>query len=88
MYQRTKLSQASSFPAEAVAKAQLGRYVRTNLFPVCKSLFLDEDFKINKLAFKHYLKLCSALVGHTLTGAGKTEYMIKLWGMYVQFGLN
>jgi hypothetical protein len=37
----------SEFEKEAVARAQLGCYVRTGLFPVFKLPFLDEDFKID-----------------------------------------
>jgi hypothetical protein len=70
----------SAFEREAVARAQLGRYVRTGLFPVFKFPFSDEDFKIDGKPYQHYLKLCSPLVGHMLADDEKKEYMKQLWG--------
>lgn len=70
----------TSFEQEAVAKAQLSRYVRTGLFPLFKFPFSDDDFKIDGKPYQHYVKLCSPLVGHTLMGNAKNEYMKVLWG--------
>ena len=70
----------SGFEKEAVTRAQLGRYVRTGLFPVFKFPFLDEDFKIDGKPYQHYVKLCSPLVGHMLMGNDKNYYMKILWG--------
>jgi hypothetical protein len=53
------------FEQETVARAQLGRYVRTGLFPVFKFSFLDVFFEIDGKPYHHYIKLFSPLVGHT-----------------------
>jgi hypothetical protein len=70
----------SAFKREAAARAQLGRYVRTGLFPVFKFPFSDKDFKIDGKPYQHYIKLCSPLVGHMLAVDEKNEYMKQLWG--------
>ena len=70
----------TSFEQEAVAKAQLGRYVRTGLFPLFKFPFLDDNFKIDGKPYQHYVKLCSPLGGHTWIGNAKNEYIKVLWG--------
>mgnify|MGYP000196588111 CR=1 FL=1 len=63
----------TSFEQEAVAKAQLGRYVRTSLFPLFKFPSSDEDFKIDGKPYQYYAKLCSPLVVHMLRGNDKNE---------------
>jgi hypothetical protein len=77
---RKLYSLESVYKNEAVAKAQLGRYVRTGLFPLFKFPFLDDNFKIDGKPYQHYVKLCSPLVGHTLIGNAKNEYIKLLWG--------
>jgi hypothetical protein len=74
----------SSFEQEAVVKAQPDRYVRTALFRLFKFPFSDDDFKIDLKPYQHYVKLCSPLVGHTLMGNDKNEYMQILWGTSLQ----
>jgi hypothetical protein len=67
----------SGFEKEAAARAQLGCYVRTGMFPVFKFPLSDEDFKIDAKPYKHYVELCSPLVGHILMGDDKNDYIMK-----------
>jgi hypothetical protein len=55
---KPKAQDTSSFTVEAVAaKVQLVQNVRTTgLFPVFTCPSSEEDFKIDGLAYKHYLK--------------------------------
>jgi hypothetical protein len=61
----------TSFEQETLARAQLGRYARTGMFPGFKFPFSDENFKIDGKPYQHYVKLCGPLVGHTLIGNDK-----------------